>query len=120
MDMYPQYKSALGYKIGEDGVDSYGVNHNGFSTRDELEYQVARQQRENQLIQNYNNQGITQDYPQQGTEFWGSNTDNFYSFSISSATSLAAFKLFCGLNSADFSSSNKTAHLVSVKDLAKR
>ncbi len=83
MDMYPQYKSALGYQIGEDGVDSYGVNHNGFSTRDELEYQVARQQRENQLIQNYNNQGITQDYPQQGTEFWGSNTGNNYGFGSS-------------------------------------
>ncbi|MBR1601555.1 MAG: hypothetical protein IJ677_08265 [Alphaproteobacteria bacterium] len=87
MDMYPQYKSALGYQIGEDGVDSYGVNHNRFSTRDELEYQVARQQRENQLIQNYNNQGITQDYPQQGTEFWGSNTNNNYGFGSSDISS---------------------------------
>ncbi|MBQ8482524.1 MAG: hypothetical protein IJ532_08340, partial [Alphaproteobacteria bacterium] len=61
----------------------YGVNHRGFSTRDELEYQVARQQREQQLIQNYNNQGITQDYPQYGTNFWGDNTDNNYGFGSS-------------------------------------
>ena len=26
MDMYPQYKSALGYKIGEDGVDIFSYN----------------------------------------------------------------------------------------------
>ena len=83
MDLYEKYKSPLGYEIGDDGVDSYGVNHRGFSTRDELEYQVARQQREQQLIQNYNNQGITQDYPQYGTNFWGDNTDNNYGFGSS-------------------------------------
>lgn len=33
------------------------------SPRDELEYQTARSERENELIQNYNNQGITKDYP---------------------------------------------------------
>ncbi|MBQ8482632.1 MAG: hypothetical protein IJ532_08920 [Alphaproteobacteria bacterium] len=48
-----------------------------------MEYQVARQQREQQLIQNYNNQGITQDYPQYGTNFWGDNTDNNYGFGSS-------------------------------------
>ena len=83
MDLYEKYKSPLGYEIGDDGVDSYGVNHRGFSTRDELEYQVARQQREQQLIQNYNSQGITQDYPQYGTNFWGDNTDNNYGFGSS-------------------------------------
>ena len=83
MDLYEKYKSPLGYEIGDDGVDSYGVNHRGFSRRDELEYQVARQQREQQLMQNYNNQGITQDYPQYGTNFWGDNTDNNYGFGSS-------------------------------------
>ena len=83
MDLYPKYKSPLGYEIGDDGIDSYGVDHSGFSTRDELEYQVARQQRENQLMQNYNSQGITQDYPQYGTDFWGDNTDNNYGFGCS-------------------------------------
>lgn len=28
------------------GIDTYGVNHNNFSLRDELEYQFARQNRE--------------------------------------------------------------------------
>jgi hypothetical protein len=31
------------------GIDIYGVNHNNFSLRDELEYQFACQKRENQL-----------------------------------------------------------------------
>ena len=43
--MYPKYKSPLGYTLGSNNVDSYGVNHSGFSTRDELAYQTARQQR---------------------------------------------------------------------------
>ncbi len=38
MDMYPKYKSPLGYQTGEGEIDSYGVNHKGFNTRDELEY----------------------------------------------------------------------------------
>ena len=38
--------------------------------------------KENQLIQNYNNQGITKNYPQYGTNFWG-NSDNNYGFGSS-------------------------------------
>ena len=83
MDMYPKYKSPLGYSTGDNKIDAYGVDHSGFSTRDELEYQFARQNKENQLIQNYNNQGITKNYPQQGTNFWGSSPDNNYGFGIS-------------------------------------
>ena len=59
MNFYGNYKSPLGYQTGENQIDTYGVDHSGFSTRDELEYQFARQNKENQLIQNYNNQGIT-------------------------------------------------------------
>ncbi|MBQ4400033.1 MAG: hypothetical protein II830_01915 [Alphaproteobacteria bacterium] len=80
MQMYKDYKSPLGYEVGEDGIDSYGVNHNGFSTRDELEYQMARQNREQQLIQNYNSQGITENYPQYTTNFWGNNAYDNYGF----------------------------------------
>ncbi len=83
MDMYPQYKSPLGYSTGDNKIDAYGVDHSGFSTRDELEYQFARQNKENQLIQNYNNQGITKNYPQQGTNFWGTSPDNNYGFGSS-------------------------------------
>ena len=82
MSFYGNYKSPLGYQTGENHIDSYGVDHSGFSTRDELEYQFARQNKENQLIQNYNNQGITKNYPQQGTNFWG-NSDNNYGFGSS-------------------------------------
>ncbi|MBQ8784959.1 MAG: hypothetical protein IJZ59_02830 [Alphaproteobacteria bacterium] len=50
MNMYPQYKSKSGYYINDDGIDSYGVNHKNFTTRDELEYQFARVEREKQMI----------------------------------------------------------------------
>ena len=82
MNLYGNYKSPLGYQTGENQIDTYGVDHSGFSTRDELEYQFARQNKENQLIQNYNNQGITKNYPQQGTNFWGG-SDNNYGFGSS-------------------------------------
>ena len=82
MDIYDKYKSRLGYEIGDNGIDSYGVNHNGFSAQDEVQYQNARTERENQLIQNYNNQGINQNYPQYSTNFWG-NSENNYGFGSS-------------------------------------
>ena len=83
MNFYGNYKSPLGYQTGENQIDTYGVDHSGFSTRDELEYQFARQNKENQLIQNYNNQGITKNYPQQGTNFWGGSSNNNYGFGSS-------------------------------------
>ena len=52
-------------------------------SRDEVAYQTARQQRENQIMQNYNGQGITQDYPQYGTDFWGNSPENNYGFGAS-------------------------------------
>ena len=60
--MYRKYNSSLGYQTGVNGVDTYGVNHNSFSLRDELEYQNARQNRENQLMQNFNSQGMAENY----------------------------------------------------------
>ena len=39
MDMYPKYISPFGYQTGNNRIDSYGVNHSGFTTRDEIEYQ---------------------------------------------------------------------------------
>ena len=83
MDMYPKYKSPLGYSTGDNNIDAYGVDHSGFSNRDELEYQIAREARENQIIQNYNNQGITENYPQYTTNFWGSSPENNYGFGTS-------------------------------------
>ena len=87
MEMFNKYKSPLGYQVGENQIDSYGVDHSGFSVRDELAYQRARQQRENQIIQNYNNQGITKDYPQAGTNFWGDSPDNNFGFGNSQISS---------------------------------
>ena len=83
MDIWNNSISPLGYQTGGGGIDSYGVNHSGFSTRDELAYQFARQQRENQIIQNYNNQGIMDNYPQYTTNFWGNNAANNYGFGSS-------------------------------------
>ena len=83
MDMYPKYKSPLGYSTGDNNIDAYGVDHSGFSNRDEIEYQIAREARENQIIQNYNNQGITENYPQYTTNFWGPSPENNYGFGTS-------------------------------------
>ena len=80
MNFWRQYKSPLGYYNNDNQIDSYGVDHSGFSTRDELNYQMARQQRENKLIQDYNNQGINKNYPQHGTNFWGRPADDNYGF----------------------------------------
>ena len=81
--MYRNFKSQLGYENGENKIDSYGVDHRNFSLRDEISYQMARTNRENELIKNYNNQGITQDYPQYNTNFWGGNPANNYGFGTS-------------------------------------
>ena len=54
MNIYGNYKSPLGYQSGENYIDSYGVDHSGFSTRDEIEYQMARLAKENQIMQNFN------------------------------------------------------------------
>lgn len=78
--MYRNFKSQLGYENGENKIDSYGVDHSKFSLRDEVSYQMARTNRENELIKNYNTQGITQNYPQYGTNFWGGNPTNNYGF----------------------------------------
>ena len=80
MEMFNKYKSPLGYAINDNNTDTYGVDHSGFTLRDELAYQMARQQRENQIIKNYNNQGITKDYPQAGTNFWGDSPGNNFGF----------------------------------------
>ena len=82
MDIYPKYTSPFGYQTGTGGIDTYGVDHSGFTTRDELQYQTARINRENDLMTQMNNQGIT-NYPQYGTNFWGSSADNNYGFGTS-------------------------------------
>ena len=87
MEMFNKYKSPLGYQTGANQIDSYGVDHSGFTLRDELAYQMARQQRENQIIKNFHNQGITQDYPQAGNNFWGNSPDNNFGFGSSQISS---------------------------------
>ena len=59
----------------------------GLLSRDEVAYQTARQQIENRIMQNYNGQGITQDYPQYGTNFWGNSPENNYGFGASQISS---------------------------------
>lgn len=82
MSYWQQYKSPFGYTNGGNKIDRYGVNHSGFSTRDELEYQTVRTNRENDLLSRMKEQGIT-DYPQYTTNFWGSSADNNYGFGTS-------------------------------------
>ena len=80
MDIWGNRQSVLGYQPNGNGIDSYGVDHSGFNTQDELQYQYARQNREKHLIDDYNKQGLTGNYPQYGTDFWGSSPDNNYGF----------------------------------------
>ena len=80
MQMYKNYISPLGYQMGNNRIDSYGVNHSGFNTHDDLYYNLARQKRENALIGQYNSQGMTKNYPQLGTNFWGVPANNNYGF----------------------------------------
>ena len=75
-----RYLSKLGYQIGDDGIDTYGVNHNDFTINDELRYQTARIDRENQLIRGYNNMGMKDNYPLYTTNFWGNSSENNYGF----------------------------------------
>ena len=83
MSFWQQYKSPLGYTNNNNNqIDSYGVDHSSFSTQDELQYQNARINRENNLITQMNNQGITT-YPQYSTNFWGNNPNNNYGFGTS-------------------------------------
>ena len=84
MDIWDEIKKLSGYQSGNGGVDSYGVDHSGFSTRDELEYQSARLARENQLAESFAKQGISEEnYPQFGTNFWGGSPENNYGFGTS-------------------------------------
>jgi hypothetical protein len=84
----------LGYQTGTDGIDSYGVDHNNFTARDEVSYQFARNQREKQLMQGFanqsvipnNQQSLIMNYPQYGTDFWGTSPDNNYGFGTSNIT----------------------------------
>ena len=73
--MYPRYQSRSGYFNQDDQTDGYGVDHSGFSLRDELLYQTTRNKREQELVKNYNQRGI--DYPQFGSNFWGDSADNY-------------------------------------------
>lgn len=81
MDIWQKPKSPLGYHSNDNEIDSYGVNHSGFSTGDEVHYQVARIRRENELIEQLKKQGVT-NLPQYGTNFWG-NPENNYGFGTS-------------------------------------
>ena len=84
MDIWDEIKKLTGYQSGNGGVDSYGVDHSGFSTRDELEYQSARLARENQLAENFSKQGISEEnYPKFSTNFWGGSPENNYGFGTS-------------------------------------
>jgi hypothetical protein len=94
MSIWKQFQSPLGYQTGTDGIDSYGVDHNNFTTRDEVAYQFARNQREGQLMQGFanqsmipnNQQSFITDYPQYGTDFWGTSPDNNHGFGASNIT----------------------------------
>ena len=75
--MYPRYQSRSGYFNQYDQTDGYGVDHSGFSLRDELLYQTARTEREQELFENFNRQGLDENYPRLGTGFWENSADNY-------------------------------------------
>ena len=84
MSFFRNYRTPFGYVADGNQVDAYGVDHSGFSTRDEVEYQFARQEREKQMADNLKQQGIEpENYPQLGNLFWGNNSENNYGFGTS-------------------------------------
>ncbi len=86
MNFFKKYTTPFGYVADGNQVDAYGVDHSGFSTRDELEYQFSRFNREKHLADILKQHGIPQqDYPQLGIGFWQNNlqsNDDFESFEI--------------------------------------
>ena len=58
MSFFKNYRTPFGYVADGNQVDAYGVDHSGFSTRDEVQYQFARQEREKQMADNLKQQGI--------------------------------------------------------------
>ena len=60
MDFFKKYPPPFGCVSDGEKIDAYDIDHSGFSTRDEPEYQFARQERENQLADILNRQGIEQ------------------------------------------------------------
>ena len=46
MDFFKKYTTPFGCITDGNQADEYGIDHSGFSTRDEPEYQFARQERE--------------------------------------------------------------------------
>ena len=75
IDFFGKYQSPFGYENGDNGVDSYGVDHSGFSTQDELQYQTLQTNRENELANDMQRQGIVQNnYPQYGINFLQNDT----------------------------------------------
>lgn len=80
MPLYKKLKSPLGYQMFQNQIDSYGVDHSGFSTRDELEYQFARDEKENELMAKEDSIGLNGSYTQYGTNFWGRSSENNYGF----------------------------------------
>ncbi len=84
MPLYRKMKSPLGYQnLTNSSLDSYGVDHSGFTTRDELEYQFARQERENLLMDQEKQNGVTDHFTQYGHNFWGTPQENNYGFGSS-------------------------------------
>ena len=93
MNTFNQNKNIFNYKSGDGGIDSYGVDHSGFTLRDELEYQMARTQREQELLKNYNTNGITNNNLSNGISFWGNSSDNNYGFGTSNISQNVKDKL---------------------------
>ena len=84
MSFFKNYRTPFGYVADGNQVDAYGVDHSNFSTRDEVEYQFERFEKEKQMAEQLKQQGIEpENYPQLGTTFWGNNPENNYGFGTS-------------------------------------
>ena len=83
MSFFSKPRSPLGYYMANKTHDSYGVDHSNFSTRDELEYQWARIEKEQSLMEQEDTLGSSDNYTQYGTNFWGTDPENNYGFGYS-------------------------------------
>ena len=81
MDFFKKYTIPFCCVSDGEKIDAYGIDHSGFSTRDEPEYQFARQERKMQLADILNRQGIEQqNYPQPRTGLRRNDPQNNFGF----------------------------------------
>ena len=114
---YNDYQSPLGYRTLENGYDTYGVDHSQFTTREEVEYQDKRVKREEELMQQQRNMGITGNYKQYGSDFWSVSPENNYGLKTNDLSINPGYYLGYGLGYINSDIQNPNGYINSFKNI---